>query len=756
MPKSTAKRLLIVESPTKAKTIQSILGSGFHVQSSFGHIRDLPKSKMGVDTEHDFAPHYVISTDKRERVTALKALAKGAEVFLATDDDREGEAISWHLAHALGLPVETTPRVVFHEITKSAIEEAMAHPRHIRLPLVDAQQARRILDRLVGYELSPLLWKKVARGLSAGRVQSVAVRFVVERERERQAFQSIQYWSLDTTLQSASTPFPATVTHIAGVKKEKMDIRSHEEAQALKEEVLAGGECTVDSINTKQSKRFPKPPYTTSTLQQDANSRLGMTAKQTMRTAQELYEGVSLGSGGPVGLITYMRTDSLSLAASFVEAARTHARATLGDTFVPSAPRFYKTKSKGAQEAHEAIRPTDVSRTPESIHAFLSPGAYKLYDLIWRRAVASQLSDALVDRQTIELHNAKAQFAAHGSRIAFAGYLALFPERAEDSILPTMNTGDRIPLVGIELTEHATEPPARYSDATLVKAMEEQGIGRPSTYAPTIATIIDRNYVERDEQKRLAPTAIAFAVTDLLVEHFPTIVDKTFTAHMEARFDQVAEGEESWQQLLGDFYTPFHATITEKQETLGRSAMPEEKTDEVCATCGKPMAVKWSRFGKFLACSAYPECKYTLRIGKDGTVQKPVPPRELGIDPQTNSTVTVQSGRFGPYVQCAVAGEAKPKRASLLAGMTPETVTLEQALGLLAFPRTLHGDGEPILVRQGRFGPYVSQGKESRSLPKDAPYTALTITLEQAQTLLATPKPPRGNRRPRKASAKEA
>ncbi|MEK7108135.1 MAG: type I DNA topoisomerase, partial [Patescibacteria group bacterium] len=648
-----SKRLVIVESPTKAKTVKRILGDAYAVTSSYGHIRDLPKSKIGVDVEHGYAPTYVIPPKQKVRVTELKSLAKTAnEIYIATDDDREGEAIGWHLAHVLGVDPAKARRIVFHEITKRAIEEAIQHPRPLNLDKVNAQQARRVLDRLVGYELSPFLWKKVARGLSAGRVQSVAVRFVVERERERDAFKTEEYWTLDATMEHApsNTPFVAKLAAYRGTKVEKMDIKTEAQAKEMTE-ALRVASYTVTAVEKKDAKKYPKPPYRTSTLQQDANTRLGYSSKQTMRLAQQLYEGVALGSEGMTGLITYMRTDSFNLADQFLGAAVEYVAQTFGTEYAVSAPRRFKNTSKGAQEAHEAIRPTDPSRTPESIRDHLDAQQYKLYDLIWRRAVATQMAEARVAKEQVDIGSDVGVFRATGSSVQFAGYLKLYPDLAKDTILPEMKERDGIDLTELLPVQHFTEPPARYSDATLVKAMEEHGIGRPSTYAPTISTIVDRGYVERDEGKRLKPTDIAYTVNDLLVEHFANIVDKEFTARMEQQLDDVEAGETEWVPVIDAFYKPFHKNLEVKAKEIDKKELTEEASNEVCEKCGSPMVIKIGRFGKFLACSNYPECKHTVALEKDGSKKEEVPPTVLGADPESGKSVTLRTGRFGPYVQ---------------------------------------------------------------------------------------------------------
>ncbi len=752
------KRLVIVESPTKAKTVKKILGAAYEVTSSFGHIRDLPRSKMGIEIEKDYAPKYVVPDTKKERVAELKKLAKSAEeIFIATDDDREGEAIGWHLANVLKIDPKKAKRIVFHEITKAAIERAMEKPRHLNLDLVNAQQARRILDRLVGYELSPFLWKKVARGLSAGRVQSVAMRFVVERERERDAFNPEEYWSLNAMMKHSDTEFEAKIATYKGDKITKMTVNNEKQATKMVAD-LKDGSYKVESIEKKAAKKQPKPPYRTSTLQQDANSRLGYSSKQTMRLAQQLYEGVKLGKGGMTGLITYMRTDSFNLSADFLQGANTFVKETYGDEYALAEPRVFKTKSKGAQEAHEAIRPTDPTRTPESIADHLDARQLKLYDLIWRRAVATQMAEAKLTKEKVVMSCEVGSFRTTGSVIAFPGYLKLYPDTTKEVVLPVMNEGDAVELASLEPKQHFTEPPARYSDATLVKELEEHGIGRPSTYAPTISTIIDRNYVERDDNKRLAPTDIAYTVNDLLVEHFTHIVDKDFTAEMEQKFDDIEEGKTEWVPVIDAFYKPFHKNLEEKEDVVDKKELTEEKTDEICDKCKSPMIIKIGRFGKFMACSNYPECKNTIALNKDGSKREEVEPEKLGVDPESGLDVTLRTGRFGPYIQLGEQTEEmkkakeKPKRGSLLRGMTPEDIDLKVALQLLSLPRELgEWKGETITAQVGRFGPYVKAGDESRSISVKADFNVLTITHEQATVLLNTPK----KTRKKKAATKD-
>lgn len=672
--------LVIVESPTKAKTISKFLGKAYTVTSSYGHIRDLPKSKMGIDTEGGtFEPTYQISKDKTKKATELKQLAKKADqIIFATDEDREGEAISWHLAEMFGMDPEKVERIVFHEITKEAITEALKAPRHIDTKLVDAQQARRVLDRLVGYELSPLLWKKIARGLSAGRVQSVAVRLVVEREREIKAFVPEEYWSLEAALVSStdqSHTITAKLHSKNGTVIKKMDIGSKEAMDAILAD-LKDAAYIIDQIEQKETKKTPPPPFTTSTLQQTANNALGYSSKYTMRLAQELYEGIDIGHEH-VGLITYMRTDSLNMSDSFLNATNAFVADTYGNTYTVETPRRYKTKKKGAQEAHEAIRPTDPKRTPASLANKLTPQQLKLYTLIWNRAVATQMAAAKLNRTNIFVTAGTYGFKATGQTMIFDGWMTLYPNMVRQEMLPELAEGTALNCEQLDPQQHFTKPPARYSDATLVKALEEHEIGRPSTYAPTISTIENRNYVERDDDRRLKPTDIAMVVNDMLVEHFSKIVDLEFTAKLEQELDEIAEGKHDWKQVIKAFYEPFHKNIVDKTEHLER----------------------------------------------EDVVQM----RELGTDPKTNKPVYTRIGQYGAFVQLgSKEDEEKPKFASLRPGQSTETITLDEALELLTLPKELGIDeetGKPIRVNIGRFGPYVQVEKSYFSLKEDDPYT---------------------------------
>ena len=602
----------------------------------------------------------------------LQDLAKKSDqIILATDQDREGEAIAWHLAEALKVKTKDTNRIVFHEITKTAIAEALEQPRKIDMKLVDAQQARRILDRLVGYELSPFLWKKVAKGLSAGRVQSVAVRLIIEREREIKKFNIEEYWSVQANLQNGQKlPFLARLNKINGQTIAKLEIKNQEQAEKILTE-LKGAKYLVADLEKKQTKKQPPNPFTTSSLQQTANRWLGFSAKQTMLVAQQLYE---------MGFITYMRTDSLNLADKFLNEAAEYLKTNLGEKY--SLTRRFKTKAKGAQEAHEAIRPSEVSRTPDSIAGDLNSNQNKLYKLIWQRAIGSQMTEAIIDATVVDIdavatsplikgvRGINYQFRANGQIIEFDGYLKIYPEASQEIVLPEMKIKEELELLAIKPEQHFTKPPARFSDAGLVKELEKHGIGRPSTYAPTINTIIDRNYVERDENKRLAPTDIAFVVIDLLVEHFPKIVDYEFTAKMENDLDAIAEGSVKWQPIVKEFYEPFHANLESKYESINKNdIVPEEKSSEICDKCGAPMIIKTGRFGKFLACSAFPECKNIKSLpGTDRDKNGQPDNKEIAglkdkykaeICGKCGAPMIVKIGKFGPFLACSAYPKCK-------------------------------------------------------------------------------------------------
>ncbi len=637
------KHLVIVESPAKAKTIQKYLGPNFVVKSSFGHVRDLPKTKIGVDVEHNFEPSYVVPPKAKEKIKDLKAAAKKADIiYFATDEDREGEAIAWHLYEVLSPDPEKAKRITFTEITKSAITKAIEHPRDINQSLVDAQQARRILDRLVGYELSPLLWKKVRRGLSAGRVQSVAVRLIVEREEEIKAFTPQEYWTIDALLAKDGQEFTASLKSKDGKAIGKLGIGTKDEAERILQD-LQEATYTVSDISQKERKRSAPAPFTTSTLQQAAFNQLGFSSKRTMMIAQGLYEN---------GFITYMRTDSLNLAAEAVHNARNAIESAFGKTYVPATPRVFSKKSKGAQEAHEAIRPTDPTRTPEEIASELDGPQLKLYRLIWQRMIASQMADAKFNHTTVDITANGYGFRASGVSVIFDGFIRVLGEKAavQETILPDLALQDALRAVSLKHDQHFTQPPARYSEATLVKALEEHGIGRPSTYAPTIDVIQKRGYVEKNDEKRLAPTEIGTLVNSVLTNHFPNIVDIDFTATMEASLDDVASGEKKWQPVIKDFYDPFHALIGEKNKELKKSDLTEEATNETCPKCANPLVIKLGRFGKFKACSTYPECKYTEPIGEEKKIEEEHSGKTC---PDCGKPLVVKRGRFGAFLGCS-------------------------------------------------------------------------------------------------------
>ena len=622
MPKS----LVIVESPAKAKTIGKFLGPGYMVKASKGHVRDLPKSKLGVNVKGGYEPQYVVIKDRDDIIRDLRSTMESAEgVLLATDPDREGEAISWHLAEVLGIDPGEPCRIEFNEITRSAIEAALGRPRPIDMHRVNAQQARRVLDRLVGYSLSPLLWKKVRRGLSAGRVQSVAVRLVCDREKEIEAHVPQEYWSITAHLRpSGGGPeFPAKLVLRAG---KKIEVRNEGEAKSILDD-LAGAAYQVVRVVRKERRRNPAPPFTTSTLQQEASRRLGFGARKTMQVAQQLYEGLPLGDEGSVGLVTYIRTDSVRVAVEAEQAARAFIAKEYGSEFVADHPRRYRAKAT-SQDAHEAIRPTSVSRLPDQVKPHLTRDQYKLYKLIWERFVASQMESAVVDAVSVDVQAKAYTFRATGSRIVFPGFILVYQEatdngdKEDEASLPELSEGDALALVRLEPAQHFTEPPPRYTEASLVKALEENGIGRPSTYAPIIDTILRRGYVVL-EDKKFHPTQLGFVVVDLLRQVYPQVVDVAFTAEMESQLDKIAEGELDWVRVVDDFYVPFSRTVSAAEENMGRVKIPDEVTDEKCPKCGRPLVVKHGRFGTFLGCQGYPECTFTKKMVRLAGVKCP-------------------------------------------------------------------------------------------------------------------------------------
>ncbi len=595
--------LIIVESPTKAKTLKNFLGANYTVLSSYGHIRDLPKSELGIDVENDFKIKYVIPTKARKNVTLLKKeLAKNDYIYLATDPDREGEAISWHLMEALDLKKKNNfKRITFHEITKSAINEALEHPMELNLDLINAQQARRALDRIVGYKLSPFLWKKIAKRLSAGRVQSVAVRLIVQRENEIKAFKPEEYWSIAAILkkQKETAEFEAFLSKIKNKPIPKLGIKTKKESEDILKE-LKGADYKIIKIEKKETARNPLPPFTTSTLQQEASKKLKFPAKITMRVAQDLYEK---------GFITYHRTDSLNLSSQSLAMAKSFIIQGFGNNYYPSTTRKFKAKGR-TQEAHEAVRPTNVENTPEKLK--LEPRQAKLYKLIWSRFVASQMKAAIFDSLRVEIQaGSNYVFQANGSTLKFDGFLKIYPLKYEEKELPNLNEKEILDLIKLKPEQHFTQPPARYTEAALIKELEANEIGRPSTYAPIISTIQDRNYVQKNEDKRFAPTEIGIMVDELLVNHFPEIVDIKFTAKMEKELDKIAQGEEPWTQVLEKFYKPFSKNLETKYTEVEKKKVEAELTDKNCPKCGKPLAIKFGRFGKFLACTGFPDCRHT-------------------------------------------------------------------------------------------------------------------------------------------------
>jgi DNA topoisomerase I len=629
-------KLIIVESPTKSKTLEKILGSEYQCLASMGHVRDLPKSKLGIEVEKNFEPQYVIPTKARKNLNALKKeAAKADEVILATDEDREGEAIAWHLMQALDL--EKFKRIAFHEITPEAIKAALKNPRELDLGLVDSQQARRILDRLVGYQLSPFLWKKVMRGLSAGRVQSAAVHLIVKREKEIEAFKPQEYWSVKATLEKEKNEFEA---ELSAINKKKIDKLSLSEKQAKKAvTILEKEKATIKKITKKEEKRNPSPPFTTSTMQQEAGRRLGLSSRQTMSLAQELYEH---------GLISYHRTDSLNLSSFTQKQAEEYLKKEIGSQYWPGQPQFYKNKSRGAQQAHEAIRPTNIQNHPDKIKS--KPAAIKLYRLIWQRTLASQMSSAILIKTSIELEADQYSLKANGQIVKFDGFLKIYPSALKENILPKVDEKDIIDIKKVKAEQHFTQPPARYSEPNLVKALEELGIGRPSTYAPIISAIQARGYVIKNSSRRLEPTETGKIVDELLSQHFPEIVDVEFTAKMEQELDLIAQKEKDWPDVVKNFYEPFQKNLQEKYKLVEKKDLTEP-TDRICPECGKPIIIRMGRYGKFYGCSSFPECRFTepLKNPKTGIT---CPECEKG-------EIVEKRSRRGPFYACNAYPECK-------------------------------------------------------------------------------------------------
>lgn len=663
-----AKNLLIVESPAKAKTIKKYLGNDFEVLASYGHVRDLLPKEGAVDTEHEFAMNYETIDRNKKHVDAIaKALKSATTLYLATDPDREGEAISWHLCELMKqkrlLKDKPVHRVAFYEITKTAVNEAVANPREISMDLVNAQQARRALDYLVGFNLSPLLWKKIRRGLSAGRVQSPALRLIVEREQEIQAFVAQEYWTIEASLAKEKQPFSAKLTVLNEDKLKQFDINNDKQAFGIREQLLkaAAGSMTVLSVEKKERKRQPPPPFTTSTLQQDAARRLGFSAKRTMQVAQQLYEGVETQEGS-VGLITYMRTDSLNLSQDALHDIRQYIGQHYGSDNLPDQARFYKNQSKNAQEAHEAIRPTAVMRAPAMLKNALTSDQYKLYSLIWKRAVACQMVHATIDTVAVDLNCGDAgTFRATGSTIAKPGFMRLYQEGLDEgqdnedkeAILPALTVGDVIKLIDIQSLQHFTEPPPRYSEATLIKALEEFGIGRPSTYATILSTLQQRDYAILDN-KRFKPTDVGMIVAGFLTDYFTKYVNYDFTANLEDQLDAVSRGEKEWIPLLSDFWAPFIEQIHSIDKSVKRQDVTSKVIDEACPKCGKPLSIRLGKTGRFIGCTAYPECDYTRNIpGSEGATAAAPQVVEGRLCPQCNSPLLQREGRYGQFIGCS-------------------------------------------------------------------------------------------------------
>lgn len=692
-----ASTLIIVESPTKVKTLKKFLGSGFDVKASVGHIKDLPKSKLGIDVEDDFTPTYTVKTDRKKTITELKRAAKSADrILLAPDPDREGEAIAWHVAEEIGGKDKEIYRVLFGDLTKKTINEALKNLLPLNENKYEAQQTRRILDRLVGYQISPVLWDKVRRGLSAGRVQSVAVRIICEREREIENFVAREYWSITAQLEGSSPPpFEAKLHHIDGKKKALENGKDAEDIVAA----LKKSDFLVDKVEKKEMKRQPSPPFTTSKLQQEAAQRFRFSAKKTMMVAQKLYEGIELGSEGPVGLITYMRTDSVRVADEALDEARGFINERYGTEYLPAKSRRFKT-SKGAQDAHEAIRPSSMNYRPDSIEQFLGKDEFRLYQLIWNRFVASQMNPAIFDRTTVDIRADRFTFRANGAIMKFPGFTIAYSDTTADSpadndfedskdrILPPLAKGDVLTVLGIDPKQHFTQPPPRFSEASLVRELEERGIGRPSTYAAILGTIQDRDYVTLDD-RRFRPTELGLAVTDLLVESFPGVLDVSFTASMEDKLDGIEEGALKRVDILKDFYASFTKELERAKTSMRNLKKEEEPTDLVCEKCESPMIIKWGRNGKFIACSNYPACKNTANIARDdeGRVDKKEAEVTDILCEKCGKNLVVKDGRFGRFLGCSGYPECSHTRPI----DTGVTCPNEGCAGLLCERRSRRG-----------------------------------------------------------------
>ena len=724
--------LVIVESPAKAKTIGKYLGPDYKVLASMGHVRDLPKSKIGVDIDHDFTPDYQPIKGKEETIEALKSAAdKSKKVYLATDPDREGEAISWHLKELLDLPEDKTSRVTFNEITKKVVTESIAAPREIDQNLVDAQQARRILDRIVGYQLSPLLWKKIRRGLSAGRVQSVATRLVAEREAEIRAFVPEEYWTLEVLLDRVAPNSGRFKAQFHGREK-KMELKSKEQVDQVLD-AIKDAPFSVSSLKRQDKSRSPAPPFITSTLQQEASRKLNMTPRRTMSIAQQLYEGVDIEGEGTVGLITYMRTDSLRISEEAIAAASSFISARYGKDYLPDSPRRFKTKA-GAQDAHEAIRPSNVALTPEAVKKDLTAEQFRLYKLIWSRFLASQMAAAVYDSVSLDVESAGYIFEASRSEVKFPGFLAVYEEGKDEESneiqtpLPNLQEGEPLTCAETRPEQKFTQPPTRYTEATLIRALEEKGIGRPSTYAPTISTILSREYVVKDG-KYLHTTPLGEVVTDLMKDKFNDVVDYAFTATMEDRLDNVESGKENWKTVLSDFYRGFHQELEKAEQDLDgvRIKVPDEVSDEVCDVCGRQMVVKSGRFGRFLACPGFPECTFT----------KPLVIEMPGKCPKCGSRILKKTSRNGyTYYGCERNGDKLGRACDFMTWDVPVKENCP-ACGWTMFKKSGRGAKKPFCINEAceNFVPEEKRGGYRKKKTAEAGETAAeTKTTEKKTT----------------------
>jgi DNA topoisomerase-1 len=748
-----ASNLLIVESPSKAKTLKKYLGRDYEILASYGHVRDLVPKTGAVDPEDNFRMKYELIERNAKHVDAITRAVKDADtILLATDPDREGEAIAWHLSEILksrkALKDKKVKRVVFYEITEGAVKEAVRNPRAISMDLVNAQQARRALDYLVGFNLSPLLWKKIRRGLSAGRVQSPALRLIVERELEIEKFKTQEYWTMHFDAAKDKVAFTAKLTHLNGEKLDQFAIGNADRDAEIRSLLEREGKGTakVKEVEKKRKLRSPAAPFTTSTLQQEAVRKLGFSTDRAMKVAQSLYEGVSVGKV-VTGLITYMRTDSVTLSKEALTEMRGFITKSYGADYLPKAPVVYRASSKNAQEAHEAIRPTSIARTPDSVAPYLNGEQRKLYEMIWKRAIASQMTPAQFDTVAVDftLGGAGNVFRATGQTMVFPGFYAVYHEDQDDAVeeedkrLPAFDKGDTVKIEKLYGEQHFTQPPPRFSEASLVKALEQYGIGRPSTYASIISTLVNREYVTLDK-KRFMPTDVGRIVNKFLTDHFAHWVDYEYTAKLEDELDDISNGKEEWVPMLAKFWKDFSAQIIEK-ESVQRKDVTQEKMDETCPKCGKhELTIRLGRRGRFIGCPGYPECDYTRNL--DGAENAEAVKREIGTDPDSGKLIQLLQGPFGPYVQLGeMEGEKKPKRVSVPKNVAPDSVDMAIALQLLALPRDLgpHPEGgKKVVAAIGRFGPYVSHDGTFKSIPKEE--SVFDITLERAVALIKEPK----------------